>query len=148
MKTNNERGFIALISAILIAGVLTMLLIGANAASFYARADSLEREENAQAQMLSDACANEVLSEIAHSNDPAHATVSTRSRSAQESQRYLRTPHTATLSLRRPQKRTCMTRAHRRLIRARTSLKSLRGLHSELGATCVRPVLQYTHYKG
>lgn len=75
MYTNNKSGFIALISAIIIAGVLMMLLIGAHAASMYARLDALLYEQKEIARALAEGCVQEALREIALSNDPIHTVV-------------------------------------------------------------------------
>lgn len=74
MTNHSQSGFIALISAIILASVLTMLVIGASGAAMVARMDALGYENRATARALAESCAQTALLRIATS---AGGTVAT-----------------------------------------------------------------------
>jgi len=69
--SHHQRGFIALISAVIISAVLLALMTTAGLAGFWARFDALGSEEKAIARGLADSCINVALLALATSSDPA-----------------------------------------------------------------------------
>lgn len=67
----NDKGYIALISTIVISFVLAALTFSASAAGYAARANTLNREFKRVSLGLAEACANAALLSIAQSPDPA-----------------------------------------------------------------------------
>ena len=73
MKQNyRERGFIALMSTLVISATLLMLVVGAGMASWYARYDSLGIENKRASQTLAESCVHVVLLGLASSTDALH----------------------------------------------------------------------------
>ena len=70
-ERTSERGFIALMSTIVIAAILLAMIGSTEFASFYARADALGIENKRSALALADSCINIVLLALATSTDPA-----------------------------------------------------------------------------
>lgn len=71
-NASKQKGFIALMSAIIISAVLLMLLFSVNTASFYARFDALDGEFKKIAESSAEACGNVALVRLAenYSYDP------------------------------------------------------------------------------
>ena len=69
-NSNPQRGFIALMSTIVISAILLLLMAGAGLASFYARYDALGIESKHAAHALAEACVNVALLALATSTDP------------------------------------------------------------------------------
>lgn len=59
--TNSNRGFIALVTVLIMSSVLLMLLAASALGSFYARSDELGRYEKRAAQSLADSCGEVAL---------------------------------------------------------------------------------------
>jgi hypothetical protein len=76
---SSERGFIALMSVIIISAILLVLMIGVSTASFWARFDSLGNEERQIARGLAQSCINVALLALATSSDPTHYAPSKQS---------------------------------------------------------------------
>ncbi len=73
MKQNHrERGFIALMSTLVISATLLMLVVGAGMASWYAQHDSLGIENKRSSQTFAESCVNVVLLALASSTDALH----------------------------------------------------------------------------
>ena len=66
-----QRGFIALISTIIIAAILFAVMGSTEYASFYARSDALGSENERAALALAESCINIALLALATSTDPA-----------------------------------------------------------------------------
>ncbi len=62
---NHTEGFIALMSAIIISAILMGFLFIANRMNFYARFDTLDREDKAEARNMAESCINETLVRLA-----------------------------------------------------------------------------------
>ena len=75
-RDTDERGFIALMTAVIVAAVLMTLALGASSAGFYARFDALGSEEKRVSLGLAESCANVALLALATSSDPIHYSVS------------------------------------------------------------------------
>ena len=69
---NPQRGFIALISTVIISAILIALMASVGMASFYARSDALGAENKREAQALAESCVNIALLALATSTDAAH----------------------------------------------------------------------------
>ena len=67
--TKNERGFIALISVIILTAILTVLIFTTSVAGFFARFDALGSEFKRVSLGLSEACSNAALLKIAEDYD-------------------------------------------------------------------------------
>jgi hypothetical protein len=67
-----QRGFVALISVIVISAVLLSFMASVGLASFYARFDALGIENKREATALAESCANTALLALSTSTDPAH----------------------------------------------------------------------------
>jgi hypothetical protein len=70
--TSSQRGFIALMSTIVICAVLLTLMASTDVGSFYARADALGSENKDAAVALAESCINVALLALAASTDPVH----------------------------------------------------------------------------
>ncbi len=68
MKTN-QRGYIAIISTLLMFFVLTALTVTVSFVSFTYRMNILEAEEKAQSSAMASACVHEALTRIATNRD-------------------------------------------------------------------------------
>lgn len=66
----SQRGFVALISVLVICGVVMTLLLGASAASFYARGDAFDYYAHEEARAEADACAEDALHRVSISDNP------------------------------------------------------------------------------
>ncbi len=73
---NSQRGFVALMSAIIISALVLVLMAGSGFASFYARYDALGLENKREAQALAESCVNVAILALATSTDPAHFSLS------------------------------------------------------------------------
>jgi hypothetical protein len=71
----NERGFVALVSTLIISAVLMSIVIGAGAAGWYARLDALGSESKRIALSLAESCASVALTALATSTDPTHLVI-------------------------------------------------------------------------
>jgi hypothetical protein len=78
-RNSRKRGFIALISAVVIGAVLIAMMTSVGLASFYARFDALGIENKQQATALAESCINSALLALATSSDPTHYVVSNQS---------------------------------------------------------------------
>ena len=72
---SSQRGFIALISAVVISAILLILMTSVGASGFYARFDSLGSEAKVASRALADSCINVVLLALATSTDVLHYSV-------------------------------------------------------------------------
>ena len=81
MKTKNQhkRGFVALVSALIISAVLMSIVIGAGAAGWDARLDALGSESKRVALSLAESCAMVALTALATSTDPTHLAITDQS---------------------------------------------------------------------
>jgi len=70
-----SRGFVTLVSVLIVCGVLMTLLIGASAASFYARADLFDQSAYQVARADSDACAKEALYRVSSADRPREVRI-------------------------------------------------------------------------
>lgn len=75
-QSGGQRGFVALISTIIISAILISLAIGAGMGSIFARFDALGLYDKAQARLLARSCVNIALLALATSSDPVHYSVS------------------------------------------------------------------------
>ncbi len=73
-----ERGFIALVSALIISVVLLSIVIVSGMGSFYARMDALGKEQAAQARSLASSCVDVALLALATSTQPLAFIISGR----------------------------------------------------------------------
>jgi len=67
MKKNfskNQAGYVALVSAILVSGVLMALAVTVSRAAFWGRFDALARENKIVAREMAKGCANQALVKI------------------------------------------------------------------------------------
>ncbi len=71
MTNAQPRGFIALMSAIIISSVLLIIVTGGSLSGFYSRVNALNGEFKKQSNALADACASQALLELV--NDPSYA---------------------------------------------------------------------------
>lgn len=71
-----ERGFIALISTVVISAILIILMAEVGMASFFARFDAVGNESKRIALARAESCVNVGLLALATSTDPAHYTAS------------------------------------------------------------------------
>lgn len=65
------KGFIALMSALVISAVLLLIITGGSLSGFYTRMDALNGEYKERSYALAQACVSETL--LALANDPAYA---------------------------------------------------------------------------
>ncbi len=70
-KYDRERGFIALISTVIIAAILLAMMASTEFASFYARSDAFNSENTYAARALAASCINVALLALATSTAPA-----------------------------------------------------------------------------
>ena len=77
-RAARERGFIALVSALIISVVLLSIVIGSGMGSFYARMDALGKEQAAQARALASSCVDVALLARATSTQPLIFSISGR----------------------------------------------------------------------
>jgi hypothetical protein len=66
---NSQKGYVALISAIIISFVMSGLAVSANLAAFWARSNSLYREYKMISKNRAEACADSALLSIAQDQD-------------------------------------------------------------------------------
>ena len=71
MKKHSERGFIALISALIISAILLIALVASNLTGFYSRFNILDSELKERSNATADACADIALLQFAL--DPMYA---------------------------------------------------------------------------
>ncbi len=64
------KGFIALVSAIIISAILLVVVISGSLGSIYSRFDTLDAELKERSASAADACADQALLKVA--NDPAY----------------------------------------------------------------------------
>jgi len=67
---DSQRGFIALMSTIVMAAILLSIMASTQFASFYARSDALGIENQRAALALAESCVNIALLALATSSDP------------------------------------------------------------------------------
>lgn len=77
MGLHSTRGFVALVSAIIIASILLSLSLVAGSAALYARFDSLANEEKKISASLAESCAQHALLILAIARDPVQVAIST-----------------------------------------------------------------------
>ena len=70
MKHNVERGFIALISAIIISAILLLVIAAMGTTSFFSRFNALDAELKERSSAAADACADRALAQLAF--DPGY----------------------------------------------------------------------------
>lgn len=70
MRRADSRGFVAIVSALIISAVLLSVVIGSAAGSFYARQDTFDRSQAVSARMLAASCVQAALLALATSSDP------------------------------------------------------------------------------
>ena len=73
MKKNfskNQAGYVALVSAILVSGVMMALAVSVSRAAFWGRFDALARENKILAQEIAKGCADQALLKIAKNEEP------------------------------------------------------------------------------
>ena len=68
--SKREKGFIALMSAVIIGAVLLVTVIGSSLLGFYSRYNALDFELKERSAAAADACASEALLNLA--NDPSY----------------------------------------------------------------------------
>jgi len=68
----SQRGFIALISSVVISAILVSVALSASMASFYARLDALGLENKVQARISAESCVQVTLLALATSTDALH----------------------------------------------------------------------------
>jgi hypothetical protein len=73
---HHQRGFVALLSTLIISATLLVLTVGVGMASFYARSDAVAIERVAEARSLAESCVEIVLLSLATSTDAMHHSVS------------------------------------------------------------------------
>src|SRR3989344_3901057 len=71
MSMHTERGFVALMSVIIIGATLLVVVIGASLTGFYSRYNFLDFELKERSASAAEACANQALLELA--NDATYA---------------------------------------------------------------------------
>ncbi len=76
-KNSKPRGFIALMSALIIATVLLLIATGGSLSGFYGRMDSLDFEAKERSAWLARACVEHTLQALAH--DPSYTALATTS---------------------------------------------------------------------
>ena len=74
-----ERGFVALMSAVIISIVLVMLVMTVGMSSLFARMDSLGGESKVGSRLLAESCINVALLALATSTDALHYTATNQS---------------------------------------------------------------------
>lgn len=67
----NNRGFVALISTIIISAILLLVIASSGLVSFYSRYNTLDAELKERSNAAADACADEALVQLAQ--DPGYA---------------------------------------------------------------------------
>lgn len=75
-RTTNNRGFIALMSVIVMSAVLLMVALSTGLVSFYSRFNMLDSELKERSVSAADACADVALVQLAQNNDPSGMTLS------------------------------------------------------------------------
>jgi len=73
MKRNfskNQAGYVALVSAILVSGVMMALAVTISRAAFWGRFDALARENKIAAREMAKGCADQALLKIAKNEEP------------------------------------------------------------------------------
>ncbi|MBM3261539.1 hypothetical protein FJY93_03915 [Candidatus Kaiserbacteria bacterium] len=72
----SQRGFVALISVIIIAAVLLLVVASSGLTSFYSRFNTLDAELKARSEGVADACVDYALVQLALGSDPSGSTLS------------------------------------------------------------------------
>lgn len=70
---NTQRGFVALMTAVIVSAILLVLTVSVSFASFYARADKLGELHRAQALALARSCVNVALRALAAAPSGSYA---------------------------------------------------------------------------
>ncbi|GMX58032.1 MAG: hypothetical protein YFSK_3660 [Candidatus Yanofskyibacterium parasiticum] len=73
MKKNfskNQAGYVALVSAILVSGVMMALAVSVSRAAFWGRFDALARENKIVAREMAKGCAEQALLKISKNEEP------------------------------------------------------------------------------
>lgn len=76
MNHRSDRGFVALISAIIISAVLLLVIAASGLTTFYSRFNILDFELKERSNAVADACVDEALLQIAEGIDPSGAVLS------------------------------------------------------------------------
>ena len=71
---SRERGFVALVSAVIMSAILISLMYTVGASSFYARSDALRGEFKRVSLGLAESCVSVALLALATSSDPTNTT--------------------------------------------------------------------------
>lgn len=79
MTQQHSRGFIALMSAIIISVVLLLVVTTSSFTGFYGRFNALDAELKARSSATADACADAALLKLAQNLDPGGLTLSLNS---------------------------------------------------------------------
>ena len=75
IRNKNKKGFIALISAIIIASMLLSLTITVSTASIFGRLNLLDSESKERSANLAEACVNQAILEISQGIYPQNKTI-------------------------------------------------------------------------
>jgi len=62
----NQRGFIALMSALIISAILLVVIVGGSLPQFYSRFNVLDREFKERSSALADACADTLVLQLSY----------------------------------------------------------------------------------
>jgi hypothetical protein len=71
MKRNAQKGFIALISAVIMSAVLLIVVVSGSLSSFFGRQDVLDAEYKEKSRALADACISVLLLRIGAGTTPS-----------------------------------------------------------------------------
>lgn len=74
-RRQTQRGFVALMSAIIVSAILIGLMASGGLAGFYARFDALGTENKREALALGESCINAALLALATSTDPTRLSL-------------------------------------------------------------------------
>ena len=75
----NEKGFVALMSAVVISAALIAVALSASIGGFYARMDSFGLEQKIQARLYAQSCVQVALLALATSTDALHLSIVSQS---------------------------------------------------------------------
>jgi hypothetical protein len=79
MKRNSEKGFIAIISAIIISGILMLVVASSGLSGIYSRSNTLDTELKERADAAADACVDEALLQLAQNSSYTGGIMTTNS---------------------------------------------------------------------
>lgn len=78
-RRKDNRGFVALISVIIISAALLIVAASTGLVSFYSRFNMLDAELKERSNAAADACADEAIVQLAQNTDPSGVTISLNS---------------------------------------------------------------------